>query len=93
VHRGREDEKDKHDLPGKPEGNRTLGKSKRRYEDNIKLDLEVAGQGQNSYGSVEDSAAGFCEDENEHLVSTTRMEFLKHVRKYQILKQYLIPWS
>jgi len=30
---------------GKPEGNRQLGKSRRRLEDNIKMDLEEVGCG------------------------------------------------
>jgi hypothetical protein len=30
-------------LVGKPEGKRTLGKPKRRWEDNIRLDLQVTG--------------------------------------------------
>ena len=30
---------------GKPEGKRPLGRSRRRWEDNIKLDLEEVGRG------------------------------------------------
>jgi len=32
-------------LVGKPEGNRTLGRSRRRWEDNIKMDLQEVGCG------------------------------------------------
>ena len=32
-------------LVGKPEGNRTLGKPWRRWEDNIKMDLQEMGCG------------------------------------------------
>ena len=32
-------------LVGKPEGNRTLGRPRRRWEDNIKMDLEEVGRG------------------------------------------------
>jgi hypothetical protein len=32
-------------LVGKPEGRRPLGKSRRRWEDNIKMDLREAGWG------------------------------------------------
>ena len=30
---------------GKPEGNRPLGRSRRRWEDNIKVDLQEVGRG------------------------------------------------
>ena len=32
-------------LVGKPEGKRTLGRPRRRWEDNIKMDLQVVGGG------------------------------------------------
>ena len=32
-------------LVGKPEGKRPLGRSRRRWEDNIKMDLEEVGRG------------------------------------------------
>ena len=32
-------------LVGKPEGKRPLGRSRRRWEDNIKVDLEEVGRG------------------------------------------------
>jgi hypothetical protein len=32
-------------LVGKPEGNRLLGRSRRRWEDNIKIDLQEVGCG------------------------------------------------
>jgi hypothetical protein len=32
-------------LVGKPEGNRTLGRHRRRWEDNIKMDLQEVGCG------------------------------------------------
>ena len=32
-------------LVGKPEGGRPLGRPRRRWEDNIKMDLEEAGRG------------------------------------------------
>jgi len=32
-------------LVGKPEGNRSLGRPRRRWEDNIKMDLEEEGCG------------------------------------------------
>jgi hypothetical protein len=41
---------------GKPEGKRTLGRSMRRWEDNIRLDAP---------GSRQGLVAGFCEHGNE----------------------------
>ena len=32
-------------LVGKPEGKRPLGRTRRRWEDNIKIDLEEVGRG------------------------------------------------
>jgi hypothetical protein len=32
-------------LVGKPEGKRTLGRPRRRWEDNIKMDLQEVGKG------------------------------------------------
>jgi hypothetical protein len=32
-------------LVGKPEGKRPLGRSRRRWEDNIKMDLQEVGRG------------------------------------------------
>jgi hypothetical protein len=32
-------------LVGKPEGKRTLGRPRRRWEDNIKIDLQKVGEG------------------------------------------------
>jgi hypothetical protein len=32
-------------LVGKPEGKRPLGRPRRRWEDNIKMDLQVVGRG------------------------------------------------
>jgi hypothetical protein len=37
-------------LVGRPEGNRTLGRPRRRWEDNIKMDLEGVGRGGGSWG-------------------------------------------
>jgi hypothetical protein len=38
-------------LVGKPEGKRTLGKPRSRWEDNIKMDLEEVGCGLDGPGS------------------------------------------
>ena len=36
-------------LVGKPEGKRPLGRSKRRWEDNIKMDLQEVGRGRGDW--------------------------------------------
>ena len=36
-------------LVGKPEGNRPLGRPRRRWEDNIKMDLEEVGGGRRDW--------------------------------------------
>ena len=36
-------------LVGKPEGKRTLGRSRRRWEDNIKMDLQEVGGGRGDW--------------------------------------------
>jgi hypothetical protein len=38
-------------LVGKPEGRRLLGRPRRRWEDNIKMDLKNVGWGHKPYGS------------------------------------------
>jgi hypothetical protein len=41
-------------LVGKPEGNMPLGRPKRRWEDNIKMDLQEVGVGCGSIESAQD---------------------------------------
>ena len=36
-------------LVGKPEGNRPLGRARRRWEDNIKMDLQEVGGGRGDW--------------------------------------------
>ena len=40
-------------LVGKPEGNRPLGRSRRRWEDNIKMDIQEVGFGGGGMGSID----------------------------------------
>jgi hypothetical protein len=56
-------------LVGKPEGRRTLGRPRRRWEDNIKMGPDGAGSGK---GQV----AGTCEYGNELSVSINAGNFL-----------------
>jgi hypothetical protein len=55
-------------LVGRPEGKRSLGRSRRRWEDNIKMDLRETGiDGVNWIRLAQDGGpmAGFCEHGNE----------------------------
>jgi hypothetical protein len=65
-------------LVGRPEGRRTLGRPKRRWEDNIKMDLREIGFGDVDWIHwVQDrDRAGSCEHGNEPLGSIKCGEFL-----------------
>ena len=55
-------------LVGKPEGKRSLGRPARRWEDNIKMDLQEVGRvmwGLDGVGSGWGQVAGACEYGNE----------------------------
>jgi len=39
-------------LVGKPEGMRSLGRSRRRWEDNIKIDLQEVGRGDTDWSDL-----------------------------------------
>jgi hypothetical protein len=41
-------------LVGKPEGRRPLGRPRRRWDDNIKMDLQVVGWGMDWIGLAQD---------------------------------------
>ena len=59
-------------LAGKPEGKRPLGRPRRRWEDNIKMDLHEVGRGCGDWMEV----AGGCEYGNELSGSLKCGEFL-----------------
>jgi len=66
-------------LVGKPEGKKPLGRPRRRWEDNIKMDLQevgCGGYGLDRAGSGEGQVAGTCECGNEHSGSIKCGEFL-----------------
>jgi hypothetical protein len=55
-------------LMGKPEGKRPLGRSRRRWDDHIKMDLRGigwGGVGWNSSGTGWEPVSGSCEHGNE----------------------------
>ena len=61
-------------LVGKPEGKRPLGRPRRRWEDNIKMDLQEVGL--DGVGSGWGQMAGTCEYGNELSGSIKCGEFL-----------------
>ena len=66
-------------LVGKPEGERPLGRPRRRWEDNIKIDLQevgCGGCGLDLAGTGLGQVAGTCECGNEHSCSIKCGEFL-----------------
>jgi hypothetical protein len=66
-------------LVGKPEGRRPLGRLKRRWEDNIKLDLQEVGCGGVDWIDVAldgDKVAGICDCGNEPSGSVKCGEFV-----------------
>ena len=66
-------------LVWKPEGKRLLGRPRRRWEDNIKMDLQelgCGGYGLDRGGSGKGQVAGSCEYGNEPLDSMKCWEFL-----------------
>ena len=67
------------DLVGKPEGKRPLGRPRRRWEDNIKMDFQEVGGGLwglDGVGSGYGQVAGTCVYGNEPSGSIKCVEFL-----------------
>jgi hypothetical protein len=60
-------------LAGKPEGKRPLGRPRRRWDDNIKMDLKEAGFGGVDWINLE----GSCEHDNEPSGSIKCWEILE----------------
>ena len=68
---------------GKPEGKRPLERTRRRWEDNIKMDLEEVGcegYGRDRADSGQGQAVGTCECGNEHPGSIKCREFLDQLK-------------
>jgi len=64
---------------GKPEGKRPLGRPRRRWEDNIDIDLQEVGCGSMDWIELaqdSDRCAGSCECGNEHSGTMKCGEFL-----------------
>ena len=70
-------------LVGKPEGKRPLGRPRRRWEDNIRMDLQEVGLGYEDWiGLAQDKGqvAGACECGKEPSGSIKRGEFLDQLQ-------------
>ena len=66
-------------LTGRPEGRRPRGKQRRKWEDNIKMDLQELGWGGHGLdwsGSIWGQLTGFCKCGNKPSVYIKRWEFL-----------------
>jgi hypothetical protein len=75
---------------GKPEGRRPLGRTRRRWEDNIKMSLREVGlgHGPDRSDSGEGQVAGCCECGNEPSYSIKSGQFLE-----QLLRKDPAPFS
>jgi hypothetical protein len=60
---------------GKPDGKKRLGRPRRRWEDNIKVDLREIGW--DTSGSRQGPAEGSCDHGNEPSGSITCLEILE----------------
>ena len=76
-------------LVGKPEGRRPLGRPRRRWVDNIRMDLQEVGCGYMDWIGLADA----CECGNEASGSVKCGEFLDWLPTGWLLKKDSAPWS
>jgi hypothetical protein len=75
-------------LVGKPEGKRPLGRPRRRWVDNIKMDFREVG-----WDSVDVIGVSQEKDhDNQSSGSIKCWEFLEWLHKWQLLKKGSAPW-
>jgi hypothetical protein len=73
---------------GKPEGNKPLGRPRRRWVDNIKIDLrEIVLDGMDWPGSGQGPVEGSCEHGNEPLGSIKCWQVLEWLHNWRLLKK------
>jgi hypothetical protein len=77
---------------GEPDRKRTVGRSRHRWEDNIKMDLKEI-ECKNVDWIHLKQVAGFCEHHNELLNSIKCWEFLEWLSNYWLFKEDSAPWS
>ena len=81
-------------LVGKPEGKRPFGVPRRKWDDNIKMDLQKLGcgiYGLDRAGSGKGQVAGICECVTELSCSIKCGDFLDELRTGQLLKKDSAP--
>jgi hypothetical protein len=80
-------------LVGNPEGKRPLGRPRRRWVDNIKIDLRdrMGWWGLDRSGSGSRPVEGSCEGGNEPSGSIKRWEVLEWLHNWQLLKKASAP--
>ena len=81
-------------LVGKSEGTRPLRRPRRKWEDNIKMDLQEIEWGHGLHWSDlgQGQVADTCECGNEPSVSVKCGEFVDQLGKGQLLKKNLAAW-
>jgi hypothetical protein len=68
-------------LVGKPEGKRRLGRPRRRWEDNVRMDLKEMGGACSTYGGRERCVQGFGgEPEGRRLLGRPRFRWEDNIR-------------
>ena len=80
-------------LLGKPERRRPLGRPRRRWEDNIEIDLREVGWGHGLDRCVagQEPVAASCKCDNEHSCSIKCGKFLDYLRNCQLLRKDSAP--
>jgi hypothetical protein len=69
---------------------RQLGRPRRRWKDNIRIDLRVGGSGLDTTHSGQGSVAGSCGHGNETSSSINSMEYLDYLSDYCLSKWTLM---
>jgi hypothetical protein len=82
-------------LVGKPEGKRPLGRPRRRWEDNIKMDLREIGTDGDDWIRLAQDKAQWRAFVNTlmNLRVPLRKRLFDEVSDYQHCKEYPAPWS
>ena len=83
-------------LVGKPEGKRPLGRARRRWVDNIRMDLQEVGYGHVGWIGLaqdRDRCRTLVECGDEPSGSVKCGEFLDYLQASQLLRKDSAPWS
>jgi hypothetical protein len=81
-------------LVGKPERKRPLGRPRRTWGHNIRMDLrEIRWDGMDWIDLAQGPVEGSCEHGNEHSCSIKCWEIVEWLRNWRLLKKDSAPWS